>query len=378
MRIGIIKSSFFPSGGGSERYTNGLITELQRRGAGVEVFASRWGSEAESSGVTLRPVRAAYGPAFARQLAFAWRCRRAAESSACDIVFSLERTICQDIVRAGGGCHAEWLRQRARGASAARRLGVWLNPLHWVLVWLEQKTFSTQHSGLIIANSHRGKEEILRHSRFPAERIWVVHNGVDCARFRPTPRPARAEIILLLVGSGFERKGLDCALRALALLPAAVRLRVAGKGRQTPYRRLAERLGVAGRVEFLGSATPMEEVYASGDLLVHPARYEPFSNACLEAMAAGLPIVTSRINGASEIVEPGRNGQIVEDPGDSASLARAIAEFLEPSARVRAGAAARQTAERMPMSLNLDQTLAVIECFRAHPEWAVRRPRPSA
>ena len=110
-----------------------------------------------------------------------------------------------------------------------------------------------------------------------------------------------------------------------------------------------------------------EDVYAGADILVHPAIYEPFSNACLEAMACGLPVVSSRVNGAAEIIRPGLNGSVVEDPADSAALAAAITPFLDPAARARAGAAARQTAEALPMSLNVEKTLAVIEELRANP-----------
>jgi UDP-glucose:(heptosyl)LPS alpha-1,3-glucosyltransferase len=174
--------------------------------------------------------------------------------------------------------------------------------------------------------------------------------------------------VLLLVGSGFERKGLEYAVRALARLPASVRLEVAGKGNPVPYLRLAARLGVADRLRFLGSANRMEEVYANADILVHPAIYEPFSNACLEAMACGLPVVSSRVNGASEIIQPGCNGNVVDDPADAAALAAAIQPFLNPAARAQAAIPARQTAEALPISLNAERTLAVMEALCAQPK----------
>ncbi len=362
VRIGIIKSNFFPSGGGSERYTNGLVAQLRVRGHEVHVLAARWDEAAPSAGVTLHRVPTLRWPAFARVLSFALNCRRAVTATGCDLILSNERTLRQDICRAGGGCHREWLMQRRRYHPGLARPLAGLNPLHRTLLWIEKQTFSPANTRAVIANSHRGKEEIIRHYRFPAERIHVVHNGTDCASFRPPPdKPARAETVLLLAGSGFERKGLEFALRALARLPESVRLEVAGKGNAAPYRRLASHLGVADRLHFLASANRMQEVYANADVLVHPALYEPFSNACLEAMACGLPVVSSRVNGASEIIHAGLNGNVVEDPADSAALATAIEPFLNPAVRARAGAAARQTAEALPMSLNVEKTLAVIE-----------------
>jgi UDP-glucose:(heptosyl)LPS alpha-1,3-glucosyltransferase len=308
------------------------------------------------------------GPSFVRALSFALNCRRVVQQSNCDIVLSIERTIRQDICRAGGGCHREWLIQRRRYRAGLGGNLFWLNPLHLALLWLEKRTFSPQNTRVVIANSHRGKEEIIRHYRFPGDRIHVIHNGTDCTRFNPASgKSDTGETVLVFAGSGFERKGLEFAVRALARLPANVRLEVAGKGDPTPYQRLAQKLGVPSRLRFLGTAEHMEEVYARGDILVHPAIYEPFSNTCLEAMACGLPVVTSRINGASEIIRPNENGAVVEDPADIPAFAAAIGFFLDPAVRQRARNAARQTAERLPMSLNVERTLAVIDWLRTQP-----------
>lgn len=373
MKVGLIKQSYTAQGGGSERYTNGLIAQLLVRGHQVRVLAARWDAAAATSGVELQRVPTLVGPSFLRTLSFALNGRRALEQADCDLVLSVERTIRQDIGRAGGGCHREWLIQRRRYRTGVGRDLFWLNPLHVALLWIERRLYSPENTRAIIANSYRGKEEIIRHYHFPAERIQIVHNGTDCERFKPAARkPNLGETVLLFAGSGFERKGLEFAVRALARLPASVRLEVAGKGKPTPYQRLAEELGVGGRLRFLGSSTRMEDVYGGSDILVHPAIYEPFSNTCLEAMACGLPVVTSRINGASEIVRSGENGNVVEDPADIRALAAAIDYFLDPTVRAKAGVLARQTAESLPMSLNVEKTLAVIEWLRAQPELAAR------
>ncbi len=362
MKIGIIKQQFTESGGGLERYTNGLVDQLLRWGHEVHVFARRWDARAESKGLALHRIPVAGGFSFARELSFALACKKAVAQAPCELIFSMERTLRQDICRAGGGCHREWLIQRQRHLSFPQRITLWWNPLHLTLLWLERQTFSPANTRCLIANSHRGKEEIIRHYRFPADRIHVVHNGVDFERFRPAPRPATrgAEFVLLFVGSGFERKGLAFCVRALARLPGHVRLLVAGRGNRRPYERLARRLGVGSRVEFLGAAPQIEAIYARGDVLVHPAIYEPFSNACLEALACGLPVITSRINGASEAIAPGKNGAVVEDPADIAALAEAIRPFLDPKVLAAASAQSRQTAEAMPFYANVERTLEII------------------
>lgn len=362
MRIGLIKASFVSAGGGSERYTLGLVAQLRARGHEVHVLAGRWDKAASAQPVVLHRVPVMRWPPFVRILSFALNSRRLLEQVNCDLFLSNERTIRQDILRAGGGCHREWLIQRRRYGAGWRRSLDTLNPLHRVLLWIEQQAFSDRNTRAVIANSYRGKEEIIRHYNFPRERVHVIHNGTDCDRFRPAPvKPEHGEVVLLLVGSGFGRKGVAFAIQALTRMPETVRLEVVGKGDPAPYMRLARRLGVSGRVRFLGPKSRMEEVYAQADILVHPAIYEPFSNACLEAMACGLPVITSRINGASEVIVPGQTGAVVDDPADVSELARAIAQFLDPTVRARAGAAARQTAQSLPMALNVERTLAVIE-----------------
>ena len=131
----------------------------------------------------------------ARVLSFARNCRRVMDAAGCDLVLSNERTLRQDVCRAGGGCHREWLLQRRRYYPGLARSLVGLKPLHLSLLWIERRTFSPENTGAIIANSHRGKEEIIRHYGFPAERIHVVHNGTDCNRFRPSSgKPQRREV----------------------------------------------------------------------------------------------------------------------------------------------------------------------------------------
>jgi UDP-glucose:(heptosyl)LPS alpha-1,3-glucosyltransferase len=99
-------------------------------------------------------------------------------------------------------------------------------------------------------------------------------------------------------------------------------------------------------------------------VLVHPAIYEPFSNACLEALACGLPVVTSRINGASEVITHGKDGAVVDEPDDIIGLAAGITSFLDAKNYTAASRAARRTAESLTFDRNVEQTLAVIDALK--------------
>jgi UDP-glucose:(heptosyl)LPS alpha-1,3-glucosyltransferase len=291
---------------------------------------------------------------FVKILTFAMAARRVIKRAPCDLVFSLERTLEQDVYRAGDGCHREWL-ERGHGASAR------LNPLHLTILGLEKRVFSPERTGWIIANSKRGKDEIIKHYQFPAERIEVIYNGVDLNRFQPRPKKKGDTIELLFVGTGFERKGLVFCILALGRLPHQYRLTVIGKGAIRRYARVAADLGLGDRVRFAGHDLDMPAEYARADLLVHPALYEPFGNVCLEALATGIPVVTSRVNGASEIIEHGQSGAIVERPQDIDELVRAIRLFENRDAST----ATRKTAERFPLSANVERTLDLLLSVKA-------------
>jgi UDP-glucose:(heptosyl)LPS alpha-1,3-glucosyltransferase len=222
-----------------------------------------------------------------------------------------------------------------------------------VTLSLERRVFARTPE--IVAISCAGRDEIARLYGVPASRLSVVYNGVDLERFHPRLREAhrvaareeagvsREAWTLLFAGSGFERKGLDVAIRALAALgDRASRLVVIGRGDTARYRQLAQEAGVADRVVWLGVRPDIERWYAAADVLVLPTRYEPFGNVHLEALASGLPVVTSRVAGGAEVVDA-RCGAAV-DPRAPQEFASAVARLRErPSAEVRA--AARAAAE---------------------------------
>ena len=161
------------------------------------------------------------------------------------------------------------------------------------------------------------------------EKIRVIYNGVDRERFSPDrlrhkPPAAIVELglepgipTILFVGSGFKRKGLHFLIAALPRMQRRdSRLLVVGHGRTSPYERLAAKLGVAQRVRFLGPQPAVERFYAAGRVLALPTIYDPCSNVVLEALAGGLPVVTTAANGASEFIQPGKNGAILARPDD--------------------------------------------------------------
>lgn len=342
MRIALIRKRYTPYGG-AEVFVEHLAEALSARGYEVHILAQAWDPPDKRlpATLTVHRIPASSGPYWWQALGFARQVKHRVEASSFDLVHSFERTYSQDIYRAGDGCHREFLRQRSRYASRVKRASFKTNPNHWVTLWLERQTFTRNPEQVVIANSRRGQAEILNHFSVPEKNIRVIYNALPAwpKRFVP-PRQARKEKLrhlnldpadpwLLFLGSGFERKGLPLVLKGLAEIgDERVKLLVVGRDRPAPYQEQVRKMGLENRVFFLGPQTETAPFYQAADVFVLPSYYEPFSNACLEALSFGLPVVTSEMNGVAEILQPERNGFILKDLASAVPLAEAVRQAL--------------------------------------------------
>lgn len=336
MKLGFIKKRFSIHGG-AERYLQTLIEQFKRAGHEIHVFSNQW---LEEEGIIFHKVDVLSLSSFLSIITFNSNAKKAVEKSdRLDCIISFERTDCQDVYRAGEGCHSEWLEIRSKIEPFYKNLSFRINPLHISLLNLERKIF--QNTRLIIANSRMVKDQIIKHYAVPEEKIKIIYNGVDLTRFTPENKDRwRKNIrkslaipedskVLLFVGSGFKRKGLAALIKSVPLLQkenskANIKVLVVGKGNIKEYSNLAHYENVSDKIIFPGSQKDIERFYAAADLFVLPTLYDPFSNACLEAMATGLPVITTRNNGAAELIENGQHGFVMDSLSDTRELADRI------------------------------------------------------
>ena len=374
MRISFIKKRF-SFHGGAERYLETLIEHLQGAGHDIHIYANRWSQE---KGITVHETALLPFGSLLSTLSFDHNVKKALKSnSPKGCIISFERTTCQDIYRAGDGCHREWLNLRKCIEPEWRQITFRLNPLHLALLLLEKRVF--EKTKLIIANSHMVKRQIVRHYRLPEDRISVIYNGVDIQRFSPLNRhlyrevvrkelsiPDRAKMIVF-VGSGFERKGLLTLLKALPTLKRGapsqdIRLLIVGKGNVRRFMSFAEEYGIQENVVFLGPRDHIERFYAAADVFALPTIYDPFSNATIEAMASGLPVITTANNGASELIETGEEGFILDNVLDYNGLADKMALLFSRNSEM--GAKARLKAEKYSIEKAVDEFMGVLKVFK--------------
>ena len=289
----------------------------------------------------------------------------------CDVLLSLERVWSCDVYRAGDGVHRAWLARRRKFEVPLKQFVRGASRKHRDLLQLEESLFEKRKAGRVIVASQMVVNEITDLYRYPADKINVVRNGVPLDRFRFDPElreRSRAglklnqdQIALLFAGSGWERKGLLFAIEAMALCKnRKMRLLVAGRGDARQYQTMRPGFWRENPVQFLGEVADLMSVYAAADIFILPTIYDPFSNACLEALASGLPVITTRSNGFSEIIKDGVHGSVIEDAGNLIALRDAIRFWSDSSLRDAARSANIERASQFDISNNVAQTLEVL------------------
>jgi len=371
MKIALIRKDFLPSRGGGERYAVNLTEGLANLHHDVHVFAHTW-EDPKHPEITFHKVETVTTYSPVKNLLFAYNCRRLLTKESFDIIYSLSQTYYQDAYRMGDGIHRHWL--RIQNPKPAVRFFKLLTLRQQVILWLETKTFDPGNTSMIICNSHLGRRHASMYFNVPEERMCVIYNGVDHKTFHPGIRdeynakirrelqiPSEA-FTILFIARNFRRKGLDHLIRALPMVKngkQCVRVLIAGRGDHTPYRRLASQIGCGDQLIFVGESESISRWYGVGDILVHPALYDPFSNVCLEALACGIPVITTRENGAAEIIKPEETGMVISDPSNREELASAISRFVPSHIRVTMQTKAAQSVRSFTIEENARQTLEI-------------------
>lgn len=258
--------------------------------------------------------------------------------------------------------------------TALRALPWTLADMHW------ERAFYESHRPFpdVIAQSGYMREQILGSYRIPPEHVHVVHNAVDTEEYTPGRRVALREemrarwnipaeaLCLLFLGHNFRLKGLWQMLEVLprlGTLDRPVHLLVAGKGTGDAQRRKARRLvralGLERQVTFAGDVRPSLHAHAAADALLHLSWHDSFGFVSLEAMASGLPVVTTRYVGAAELIRDGESGLIVDPAKDEAIIA-AIRRLADDGFRERVGAAAAIEGAKHDEPKNFAEVHAVI------------------
>ena len=374
MKIAIVRQRYNPFGG-AERFVERALAALAAEGAEVTLITRSWDG-APREGFRQISCDPAYsrllGGRAARDRSFAAAAQQEMALGGFDITQSHERIPGCMVFRAGDGVHAAWLLHRARILGPLQRLMQRFSPYHRYVCATERAMFEHPALRSVICNSQMVADEISHFYGVDRSKLAVIYNGVDTEVFHPgladefrSATRAAAGIpqdvpVLLFVGSGFERKGVPQLLHAFAAARnTKAHLVVVGADRKLKaMRALAAALGLAGRVHFTGPLKDVRPWYGAADGFVLPTLYDPCPNAALEALACGLPIVTSTTCGAQEWVQAGVNGWVV-DAVDQAELSGRLDELCALAGDQAARLAARASVEALTLPAMADRLLAL-------------------
>jgi UDP-glucose:(heptosyl)LPS alpha-1,3-glucosyltransferase len=356
LSIGFVRRGYSQSGG-AEAYLKRLARGVVEAGHEVQLVASEAWPQSEWPFGPIGRLQSESVTEFARDL------EEIRPQIRCDVLMSLERVWSCDVYRAGDGVHRAWLARKRKFELPLERFVRGLNRKHRDILQLEKALLANRGADRVIVNSQMVKTEIVDLYGYPADKIDIVRNGVPVGQFRFDPKLREEsrdqlkvkpdEIALLFAGSGWERKGLRFAIAAMALCNNhKMRLLVAGRGNQRSYK--------SKHVRFLGEVPDPVPIYSAADIFILPTIYDPFSNACLEALACGLPVITTRSNGFSEVIEHGVHGSIVDFANNVAGLRDAIQFWSEAPRCVAVRATNTQRAAQFDISVNVARTLEIL------------------
>jgi UDP-glucose:(heptosyl)LPS alpha-1,3-glucosyltransferase len=393
MIIALCYENVDPLRGGCETYIADLARRMVADGHDVHLLAARWNAAALPLDIVIHPIPRPAGPRLLRPWLFGRACLDALENQPHDVSIGFDKTWGQDVHFPQGGIYAasqaaNLCKHRSGLARLAVRAAKMLDPAVQSFRTIERLQFRRRPTAIMISDMTRGHADQFLGVNGP--NVHVLHAAIDPARFddadRPTIRDAmrakwnvpESTPVGLMMAMNYRLKGLDPLLHAIGLIPREreFRLVVAGHPNSATYQRMARRLGIAERVVFHGYCGDSRTAYFGADFLLHPTFYDPCSLVVLEALACGLPVITSRYNGAAELMDPPNDGLVVDDPHDHLSLTHAIVRLLDDRYRRWCAGGARHSATLWTFDDHYRKMMAILAEAAARKRHAT--PMPSA
>lgn len=337
----IVQSTYTPFGG-VERVTLSLLKGLLQKGTQVILLTlpgQKW--PVESSNLTIVPMGTKRGHRLFKAWAFNRSVNRYLSTYSGSTILSLDKVTTYTHLHAGGGTHKTFLRIRSEYSSAISTLFRNISPFHRYFLYLERKGFENPKLLKVRCNSSMVREDIRREYGLAEDKMIVIHSGIRWQTMENTflQKDAVARTLrvshqldpawncLLFLGSGFDRKGLDVAIKGLSMMPGEYHLLVVGNGASDSYMKLARGYQLENRVHFLGPRPDGWQYAALCSALVLPSRYDPFGGASAEGHAMGIPVLVSDKTGYSDFVLHGENGVILKTPMNDAHIEIAFKEL---------------------------------------------------
>ncbi len=380
MRVALVTEWLDAWRGGAETSTRQFMHHLMD--AGVELHVYTRSRPSPVPGLFVHSVSGAAMSRTRKSVNFALRVDRMLGEETFDIVHTFVPIRRADVYQPRGGSVPETMeRNIALRSSAAmqwcKRCANRLNLKQRYMARMERAMLEGLNPPTVAAISRYVARQFEQHYEISSDRIRLIYNGVDQDPLQSCNRELERaalreefgikddEILVLEVAHNFRLKGVHHWLQAMELLRKQghknIRSLVIGRGDSPRWHHRAKKISLDGVLEFLGPSERVRLFYHAADVLAHPTYYDPCSRVVLEAMASGLPCITTRWDGASEIVTNGVSGFVLDEPDDVEKLCDGVESLLDPELRKRMGAAARIAVEPFSMARHASEMLKLYE-----------------
>ena len=377
MKIALVILHADPRRGGAERYTVDLAHALAARGHVVSIVATSFPVMLSSVAMVHLPTS---GTRAGRYRSFMTQFDNHLHIAPYDVVHAMLPIRKCDVYHPHAGLAAEAVAQghRKYGNPITRlvaRVNNLLNPRRRAFATVEKRLLSNRHKPIVLCLSDYVKQSVRKYYPLDDDHLATLFNAVDLKKFDPAARDGlRAEArqrfgvgenetVALMIAQDFARKGLIPAMKALAQTKQSGggpdKLVVVGKDVIPKYRRLAARIGVAAHVKFAGPTDDPVAAYAAADFFVLPTYHDPCSLVVLESLAMGVPVITTKQNGAAEIMQTGVHGTVLDSPDAVPALATAMRSLTDPATRAAASEACLALRPRLSFDRHVDELLAI-------------------
>ena len=382
-KIALAMEKFSKYGGGAESYSVSLAITLIKHGWEVHVFGEKWDNEPKE--VRFHKIYIPkLLPSWIKQLLFVWQHKRMTAQQHFDIIMGFGNTICMNVYQSHGGVHQFSTARKTYAEKNTlrriiKRIFILFSVKYWTRAWIEGAAFRINPRPKIIAIADMIKKdmETFFHINPNENEIEIVYNGVDTNRFNNSIRQrfrgnlrkqwglSENDVVFLFTSYELKKKGIEPLVEAAAKLkiPGKFNFKIIVAGEQ-PYsslQRLIKRLDLQETIIFVGRVKSMEEYYANSDVFVLPTYYDACSLVVIEAMACGLPSITTEYNGAAGIISDGINGYIISHPPDASDLADKMLFLMDNKKRQKMSGEAALTGQEYSAERNHKEIMRLLE-----------------
>ena len=385
MKIALAMERFGRHAGGAESYAVELAGTLISEGWEVYLYGYEWDGEPQGAIFHPIPRLSRWIPPSIRILHFAFSHRRMIAGEHFDVVLGFGNTLTMNVYQSHGGVHYLSNLRKLQAVRnpllrSAKAMALLVTPKYHARAWIESAAFRMRQHPVIIAISDMVRQDMADYFRVDKQSIRLVYNGIDHSRFVTPGKGSRdevrrklgfgnREVLFLFMAYDFRKKGVRYLVEAAARLrekvePGSFGVAVVGNHPSPPLSTLVRKLKLDGVVVFPGPTRQPEAFYAACDAFILPTFYDACSLVVFEAMAAGLPVISTVFNGASGVITEGIDGAVLKDPRDINEMAGTMERFLDRKLLESASSAARETASRYTLEDNHRKMLEILNAVQ--------------